>query len=51
MNADPGYADIIGMYDEIAEEVVPLDKCVERGLMTQEEYDEAVRLNSIRHPF
>ena len=51
MNADPAYAEITGVYDFDREEIVPLDKCVERGLMTKEEYDECVRVNSINHPF
>jgi hypothetical protein len=34
------------MYDFKKKESVPLDKCVERNLMTQEEYEEAVRDNA-----
>ena len=49
MNADPAYAEITGVYDFDAEEIVPLDKCVERGLMTQERYEEIVRSNAVKH--
>ncbi|MDR3282955.1 MAG: hypothetical protein LBS92_05025 [Candidatus Methanoplasma sp.] len=46
MNADPMFAPCVGMYDFKKKEDVPLDKCVERGLMTQERYEEIVRSNA-----
>ncbi|MDR3282695.1 MAG: hypothetical protein LBS92_03695 [Candidatus Methanoplasma sp.] len=45
MNDDPGHGRAIGMYDFKTGEIVPLSKCVERGLLTKEEAEADMKRN------
>ncbi|MDR3282694.1 MAG: hypothetical protein LBS92_03690 [Candidatus Methanoplasma sp.] len=46
MNDDSAYAKSCGIYDFVKMECVPLDQRVERGLMTQERYEDVVKINA-----
>ena len=48
MDFCPGYAKCTGIVDFITGKIIPLDKCVEHGLMTQEKYENTVRLNAVK---